>query len=185
MKIFNDVESIVKELRPGSFFRLGYKTEVPVKAEFKDQYIVYKFVETTVRTGVSYKSLIKDTKVEKKKGTKHHFYTWSLKNKIRKHIEKDIKYLTVARMNNGGNTISMYVCINKKNGSTSIFDCKEFKDSTFSNMIRPSYFNKTTDDRNNKFFNVNIDNINYIYNCNMEYRKCAQMNTAGVSYERK
>ena len=51
------VRRIVSDIPAGRFFRIAYKTQVPIKKEYKDEITILKITEMTTRTGVSYASV--------------------------------------------------------------------------------------------------------------------------------
>lgn len=141
-----DIIRKITEVKPGTFVRVSYRTEVPVKAADKKAGIkVWKEVSTTVRTGVEYskiasviaKKSMEDPNAEKRAYTNP--YEWTVRNRIKKHIESGKEYVVVASVNGGHNTKTTYFyegpIIGKVDMGTSI-------DEKLASVVLPSYFNK-------------------------------------------
>ena len=80
---------VVKSIRPGTMARISYKTELPLKAEFRKQgYGLIKVVETTARFGVKYSNLksviAKRSAPDYVPSSKANNNVWLLENKISK-----------------------------------------------------------------------------------------------------
>lgn len=130
MNLVNEIIAV----KSGTFFRVGYKSECPVKAEYKKQGIkVSKFVETTVRTGVKY-THIKGVELASDGEQKKSPYSWIVPNKIKAHETNGCEYLVVATVNKNHRTKSKYVVT--INGVDTIVDKNEVKE-----YLINSYFN--------------------------------------------
>lgn len=136
----------IAEVKPGTFVRISYRTEIPVKAADKKAGIrMWKEVSTTVRTGVNYGKIasviarksMEDPNKEKRAYTNP--YEWIVRNRIKKHIESGKEYLVVASVNGGHNTKTTYYyegpIIGKVDMGASI-------DEKLGQVVLPSYFNK-------------------------------------------
>jgi hypothetical protein len=100
-------EEIIKaaaSVQGGRMVRIGYRTEVPLRAEFKKSGMkAYKISETTVRLGVNYEK-IHSVQVAKALGdlsgsfnkTSH----WLIPNRVLVHNENNTHYLSVATIPN-------------------------------------------------------------------------------------
>lgn len=128
----------LENIHPGSFFRVGYKTEVPLKSSFsKKGYKITRISESTVRTGVSYKnihSVIEDrqSRPEPVKHSVTHI-TPVLINKVYMNQETDQMYLRVYPTKKGTNKCSIYA-VTTPDG----FYFTDVVDDTMKEMIRES-----------------------------------------------
>lgn len=156
----------IKKIHGGTLFRLGYITEVPIKAEFKDVISITKVTETTVRTGVNY-SHIKTVKERlsnrESSEPKTNNFTWVIKNKIRHNSNTDKDYLWCAHFNKGNHSNSYYIYSNKE---TNLM-CDGSNIEEFKEYIRPSYFTKQSSDKS--VFNIALENIFRVRNVRADY----------------
>jgi hypothetical protein len=108
---YNDIIDKIKSIKNGTLFRLKYKTELPMKAEFsKRGFKVVKIVETTTRTGVKYgniKNVVKSI-VSKAKSSDKSNYEWVIPNKIRFNRNTGNTYLYTAPISAGCNKNTLY-----------------------------------------------------------------------------
>lgn len=137
------IMEVVKRISKGTVFRIGYRTEVPVKAEFKKMGIwVEKLTEETVRTGVAYKNITAVKEQQKETSpTRKINREWIIKNTV-SHIENTGKdYLHIARFNQGGHKRCVYV-VHTSEGTT-VIKGNEFRENLCSQYIINSYFNNS------------------------------------------
>lgn len=136
----------VKKIGNGKIFNIGYRSEVPIKYEYKKQGLrITKFTEKCVRSGVNY-SKIKEVilKLSNKEYPKYkselNNYTWIVKNKVKYNSNTNKKYLYFATLNKGSNTHTRYIIDWPSKG---IFvTATDIKDSPYRNCILNSYINK-------------------------------------------
>lgn len=148
----NAVSQAVSKLPNGVFFRLEYRTEVPVKKEYQDKVHILKIVKMTTRTGINYRT-IAEKPTEMTSGTADiNSWSWYLHRKIKYNKNKDTYYLVVAPIKKGSNTDSYYQVT--YNGVMHLV--KDLTD-IFEDYVRPSYFKKSKS--GGKVININIDNI--------------------------
>ena len=106
------LRDIIEKLKSGTFFRLSYKTDCPVKAMYKKNGVkVVKIVETTVRTGVNYRNIKEVIEATEERTSDRNYvnpYSWVISNKIKHHNEKNEDYLVVATAKKH-NTESQYL----------------------------------------------------------------------------
>ena len=82
-----------EKVKPGTIARICYKTELPVKAEWKKQGDkMYKIVETSARLGVNYGNIAsvkarKELEENKPQIKRTNNYEWVIKNKVRHNYE--------------------------------------------------------------------------------------------------
>lgn len=144
----------VKSIPNGRFTRVTYKTELPLKAEFKKQgYHIIKITETTGRFGVNYHNIatVIARKAERaleesvsRNYTNH--YEWVIENKVKHNNKTGKDYLVLANFNGGQHTKSQYKVVID---SSELFDLtatlneKDFMD-TYKDMIINSYWKPST-----------------------------------------
>ena len=81
-----DIIDAISSIKPGTFVRVQYKTELPVKAAFKKAgYTITKYVSTTSRFGINYHNIqkVKEAEVEKTVGhakNRSNNIHWVIKN---------------------------------------------------------------------------------------------------------
>lgn len=146
------VSKAVTKLPSGVFFRLEYRTEVPVKKEYQDKVQILKIVEMTTRTGINYRTLAEKHNDMTSDITGSNSWYWYLHRKIKYNKNKDTYYLVVAPIKKGSNTDSYYQVT--YNGVMHLV--KNLTD-IFEDYVRPSYFKKSKS--GGKIININIDNI--------------------------
>jgi hypothetical protein len=135
-----------KKIKSGTFTRLCYKSELPVKAALKKQgWKVTKITQTSTRLGVNYGNIAsviarkaEESLVETVQRTNN--YEWVIKNKVSYNSSTDKLYLFVARINKGSNTKSFYIVENTVSGECHIVD--KLDNTEFAELIIPSYWNK-------------------------------------------
>lgn len=155
----------IEKIKPGTITRIGYRSNVPVKAEFAKQGItVEKIVETSVRTGVAYNNIaeVKNHKSEKPSVTHKNNFVSVIKNKVKYNTNTDKYYMQCATLSKGSNTRVMYIV--NFSDKTVVMTSKEFMDSIFTRFVQDSYFKKS-DYR--PVFTVNLENIYRIGNINI------------------
>lgn len=108
----SDIIDKVKAIKNGTLFRLKYRTELPVKAEFgKRGFKVVKVVETTTRTGVKYgniKGVVKSIVSKTKSKSAEQAYEWLIPNKVRRNTSTGNVYLYTAPISKGNNKNNTY-----------------------------------------------------------------------------
>ena len=157
-------EQVVNNLKAGVFARITYKTELPVKAAYKNQgFKVVKTTSSTVRFGINYrniKSVIerKNEVEEDSKKTWTNNYIEVIKNKISFNTSTNKFYLNVYPIKKGNNSNSTYILI-YPDGFEVVGDINFIKE-----YVIPSYFNKSQ----TEMFRVNVDNVlsinDYLFN---------------------
>lgn len=159
------VESLNK-VRPGAFTRLGYKTEVPIHAEYsKLGYKVEKICNMTVRFGIKYGNIAEVIKLAAEKVASDSRPRVSneemlVPNKLYRNLKSGKIYLSAYPCKQGRNTTRTYVItIPTDSGcvKATMDDLGYFK-----SLVLDSYFNQ----RETSIFKVNIDNVFKIGNVN-------------------
>ena len=167
MTILNREQIIeaTNSVRNGTIARVTYRTEVPLKAEFKKQgYRLIKITETTARFGVNYGKIAsviarnaERTLEEAVQRTNN--YEWVIKNKVQYNTNTDKEYLVLANFNKGHNTKSKYILEGTFVGT---IDMGNTIDSHYTHLVRDSYFNKS--DSYGEIKKIGFDNLIRINN---------------------
>lgn len=146
-----------EQIKNGVLFRLGYRTEVPLKASVSKQgFKLIKFTEQTVRMGVSYFNLkaVKERESSRDSSNRTNNFEWVIKNKLKRHNDTGKQYLQVAPIKHGGNKKSLYYFSN----DSEILHLNENQAKALMEEIcNPSYLNKKNSEPT--VFTVNTDNI--------------------------
>mgnify|MGYP003302226491 CR=1 FL=1 len=146
------VRRIVSNIPAGRFFRIAYKTQVPIKKEYKDEITILKITEMTTRTGVSYAS-VSDNYTETYENI--HPYRpgrWDIFRKLKYHNKTGKYYLVVAPIKKGSN-VNTYYQVNYKGVMHLVADLTDM----FEDYVRPSYFKKSK--TGGKVINIQVDNL--------------------------
>lgn len=109
-----EIIEAVKARKAGSFFRIFYKTELPVKAAFKKAGIrIIKITASTVRCGVDYNNIA--SVIERKAAeeyrdsiTGQNNYSWIIEDRILHNSNTNCDYVRIATVPNHSNTSSVY-----------------------------------------------------------------------------
>ena len=150
-----DIIKALSEIKNGTFVRVGYRTELPVRAEFKKQGIsIIKVTETTLRTGVNYSNI--KTVIERRSAedyvpsSRTNNYEWVIRNKVAYNSKTGLNYAVFANSNN--NNANTHFVMVTANGvvPVTVNDIVEY--------VQPSYFNKSNNGSNEvryvKFANI-------------------------------
>lgn len=155
---FNRVMDIVKNITPGTFFRLDYCGNIPVKAEYKKLGIeVVKFGSIITRTGINYSNIngvdIKDVVNNRLQNYRHNF-VWEIPRTISYNTNTKKYYLNFYPVvhTNCNYTFVLYM------KGCEVAAYKTLTDPDISYMVIPSYFNQ----KDSKVNKISIDNILYI-----------------------
>ena len=143
----------IQKIRAGQFFRIRYISKMRVKAEYEKQGItIFKVVDTTTRTGVSYKSLIdKHNMIEHPAEGKSNNWTWTVKNRIKHNSNTGKDYLVVAPISKGNNTKTYYIFVD--DGGCVTINHKE----VIEEYIIKSYWNE--DKPKPTIMNISLENV--------------------------
>lgn len=145
---YEDIYEAISSIPNGRFFKICYRTEMPLKAKYKNQgYKVYKYTYRVTRTGVRYNSL-KEVKTLNKEFSRADSSNWLIKNKIKTNITSGKDYIVIAPMKKNECKEYSYVIV-EPNG------IEKRKSFAPTDMIIPSYFEK----KNGAVRNINLDNI--------------------------
>lgn len=150
-------QKLLQELQTrqkGSLVRIKYKSSPTLAAVAKKAgYVVEKTTETTVRFGVRYSNIqtvktrrAQDTMLGLERKEPTLWWKWEIPQILKQHLSKDERYLTVATVPKGHNTVSTYFVNGVK---TSTEDLKNM------GLLIPSYWNKETP----ATYDININNI--------------------------
>ena len=98
---FDTPAEAIAAIPNGRFFKIGYITELPLKAEFKKiDYKIYKYTSRITRTGVAYNNL-KNVKENNREWSRSSKSLWKIKNKIKTNISTNKDYIIIAPMSSG------------------------------------------------------------------------------------
>lgn len=96
----------ISQIKAGTFFRLKYETELPVKAVYRDLGIkITKNNEVTVRTGVKYANI---DGVVPKYSQRENNYEWIIPHRISHNNKTGKDYLNVATCKHNANPHTIY-----------------------------------------------------------------------------
>ena len=145
---YEDIYEAISSIPNGRFFKICYRTEMPLKAEYKNQgYILYKYTYRVTRTGVRYNSL-KEVKTSNKELSRANNSKWLIQNKIKTNITNGKDYIVIATMAKNEYKEYSYVVV-EPNG------IEKRKSFAPKELVIPSYFDK----KNGAIRNINLDNI--------------------------
>lgn len=146
------ISKAVKNIKPGVFTRITYKSEMPLKAEYKKLgYKIVKISSMTTRFGIHYGNIkeVKESKHEGKISNKVNNFVWIIKNNIQYNKHTKSYYLCTYPTKKGRNSSVKYdVYLNDEK----VFSNIDFIDK---NMIIDSYWNKNS----TNMMKININNI--------------------------
>lgn len=154
MNRLNTVTRILNQIKNGVFTRFGFETQVPVKANMKDNISITKTTFITGRTGVNYNNL-KAVKERENKSTvkRTNNYSWIINNKLKYNSNTDKYYLQVAT-NKNANIKCFYQVY--KNGKINVYNTKKSLQEKFGEYCINSYFKEKEEPA---VMSINIDNV--------------------------
>lgn len=167
MKVLSkeQIISTAKAIRGGTIARVTYKTELPIKAEFKKQgYKIIKIVESSVRFGVNYHNISsviqrKAQRSEESMISRTNNYEWVVRNRIKHNTKTNKDYLVVASLPVGDNTKVKYILEGSVMGT---LDMGSEIDSCYKNIVLDSYFTRSNEGR--EIRTISFENIIAINN---------------------
>ena len=141
---YSFLEEALGGIRSGTFFRIGYITELPVKAAYaKEGWKILKQTESTVRTGVNYgkiKSVVEERDIVPIQ-----------KGRIYQNTDTEQMYLRVFPTKKGTNKKVSYILVTPGHSEYHFNDL----DEEMREMVRDSYFNE----KSRPIATIKIDNI--------------------------
>lgn len=138
------IESIDK-IHNGCLVRVTYKSEVPIKAEFRKQgYRIIKITETSGRVGVNYHNIAsviarKSENLVENTTSRTNNYEWVIKNKVKYNTNTEKDYLVLANFNKGHHTKTKYIVCGSIMGT---LDCGDELPVGYKDMIQNYYLNR-------------------------------------------
>lgn len=154
----------VTDIGNGRIVRVGYRTELPVKADFyKKGLKIIKFTEKSARVGVNYhniRSVVERLKNRQEKDTKRkstNNYKWVVENKVKYNLVTTNYYLQVANLNEKSNEKSKFLTIWPEEGIYLFTETLE--GSPYKNCIIDSYFTKNNGISGNEIQTIKFANI--------------------------
>ena len=159
-----DIINTIKEIHGGAIARVTYRTDVPIKAEFKRQgYKITKIVETTVRIGVNYGHLpsvmARNEESNNESTQRTNNYEWVIKDRICHNTKTNKDYVALISFNKGHHTKVKYVIDGTFVGS---IDMGDEIDKVYRHIVLDSYFKKPSTPT--EFRRVAFENIIRINN---------------------
>ena len=153
---YSFLEEALEGVHSGSFFRIGYITELPLKAAYsKEGWRILKLTESTVRTGINYRriqSVIEDreSRSEVVRSRKNNVIPVQ-PNRIYKNVETNQMYLRVFPTKKGTNKNVTYTLVTPARSQYTFNDL----DEDMREMVRDSYFTQ----KSRPIATLKIDNI--------------------------
>lgn len=100
----NNIETKIAKLHGGSFVRVAYKSDLPLKAEYKNKgCIITKVTEKTCRFGVNYFHIETVKQKREKNGEPKPItnnYEWIIPNRVCYNTKTGKKYIAIANFKN-------------------------------------------------------------------------------------
>lgn len=153
-----EIINAIVDVKGGRIARITYKTEVPVKAEFKKQgYKITKLVETSSRIGVNYghlPSVIARNESDNTPNTRANNYEWIIKDRICHNHKTDKDYVALVSFNKGHHTKVKYIIEGTFVGSIDMGDEIE---NAYKHIVLDSYFKRHSTP--SEFKRIAFDNI--------------------------
>lgn len=149
-ELINKLEAI----KNGTFVRIEYECELPVKAELKNQGVkIFKHTSELCRLGISYKNL-SEVKAKLESGNtsskpRKNNYSYEIKNKLCFNSNTEKNYLDVFSCKN--NAKKSYYKFVFEDGNALPFE----SETVLKDMLIPSYFNK----KSSPMKRINIENV--------------------------
>jgi hypothetical protein len=139
-----EIVNAIKAVRGGTIARITYKTEVPIKAEFKRKgYKIIKIVETSARIGVNYGHLpsviSRNESNNGETSNKTNNYEWIIKDRVCHNTKTNKDYVALVSFNQGHHTKVKYVIDGTFVGS---IDMGNEIDKVYRHIVLDSYFKK-------------------------------------------
>lgn len=148
MELKNVISTFVNGYKAGTYSRLQYKSNVPVKACYKNVTIV-KYSTAVVRFGIRYNTMKAVQNTLKEDYKKNPNEVWILKNYIKYNKNTGKYYLSVYTSNHKNKNIYLvYVDGKFQKQVSSLTEVSEY--------ILPSYFKKNA---TTSTYCVNLDNV--------------------------
>ena len=154
------------KVRNGTIARVTYRSEVPLKAEFKKQgYKLIKITETSARFGVEYGRIASviarkaEQALEESTTHRANNYEWVIRNKVKYNTKTDREYLVLANFNGGHHTKSKYILEGTFVGT---IDMGDTIDDAYEHIVIDSYYKRP--DSYGEIKTIAFDNILRINN---------------------
>lgn len=134
------------QVRNGTIARVTYRSDVPLKAEYKKQgYKLTKITETSARFGVDYSRIssviarrAEQALEEAVKRTNN--YEWVIRNKVKFNTKTEKEYLVLANFNKGHHTKTKYILEGTFVGAIDMGDTIE---PAYAHLVIDSYYKKS------------------------------------------
>ena len=152
----NQIIDTTKSIINGRMSRISYRSEMPIKAEFKKRGIsITKITDTTARFGIKYENIhtvaerrAEGTILPEKAHTNN--YSWVIENKISYNSNTNKMYVRATSLPHGANSKYKYILV--KDGTEIITDSLN---DEMKNFVVNSYWNKSPSEvKNIQFENI-------------------------------
>ena len=146
--------SSISAVKNGSFCRIKYKSELPLKAEFKKKgYRLVKITEATIRFGVDYEhigSVIERKSAEgyQEPAQRENNYSWIIENKVLHNSKTDKDYIRFATVKHGANKKTIYIVVDEFNEDVIVENLNDEQKS----YVQNSYWNRVAPEVQNVLF---------------------------------
>lgn len=148
----NTIINVITNIKKGTFTRIKYMTDVPVKAKYKKQGVsITKIGFMTTRFGIHYPNIKSVKSVQDKKYVHNDNLEWIIKDIIQHNKNNNNDYLCTYPTEKGRNSKFKYIITtpNMTVYSDTLKDVSEY--------VLPSYFNKKGDAVT--MMKININNV--------------------------
>lgn len=159
-----EIMSAISSVKGGTIARIAYKTDVPLKAEFKKQgYKLTRVVETSVRCGVDYHKIssviARKSSADYVPSTRKNNYEWVIKNRVKHNTNTEKDYVVVATLPSGDNTKVKYILDGTFVGT---IDMGDSIDNHYTHLVIDSYFKNK--ESSSEVKTISFDNVLRINN---------------------
>lgn len=141
----NTIIESIDRIHNGCLVRVTYKSEVPIKSEFKKQgYHITKITETSGRVGVNYHNIAsviarKSESLVENTTKRTNNYEYVIKNKVKYNTNTEKDYLVLANFNKGHHTKTKYIVYGSIVGT---LDCGDELPTGYKDMVQNYYLNR-------------------------------------------
>lgn len=121
--VYSEVEKIIKDKKSGRFFSICYEVEVPIQAQYKNEFKLKKIEKQVVRTGIKYQNInvVKPTLIERI-FPKTNVRNWLIPNKVFENINTNEVYLRVGILSENSHKVSTYILTDLKTGKAKTYE---------------------------------------------------------------
>lgn len=162
----NMVKDIMSEIKPGTFFRCGFYSSIPLKAEYRNMgYKIIKVANIITRSGIYYgniRGVDFDSLVQNYNQNRTNNFIWEIPRVISYNTQTKAYYLNLYPVQHIN--CSFTFTLQKDDMDLKVYDM--LSDKELIDMILPSYLNKMSE---TKVMKVNVNNIFNIHQKNIGF----------------